>query len=121
MNYSGNGHHQPEPDALEKRHFELCHELFELRALLKSRHGLPSGRVGHVRQQARALEAEIELLELALDAPKVEALAAQRATALPLKSRRFLEMFYAEARRQLPPALLTRLEQAAANKGGALL
>jgi ribosomal protein L29 len=121
VNYSGNGHHQPEPDALEKRHFELCHELFELRAQLRNRQGLPSGRVGHVRQQARALEAEIELLELALGAAKVETLAAQRAAAGPPKSRRFLERFYVTASQQLPPAILARIEQAAANKGGASL
>jgi hypothetical protein len=106
------------PEALEKQHFDATARLFELRARLKSRQGLPSGQVGHVRKQTRELEAEIELLELALGATKVEALAAQRATGEPPRSKQFLQAFYSAAKAQLPAELVARLEQAAdAQKG----
>jgi hypothetical protein len=106
-----NGDHPPEGD-LEVRHFNLTKELYRLRGLLKSRQGLPVGQVGHVRQQARELEAKIEILELALGASKVEALAEQRAEAP--RSKHFLQAFYCAAKQQLPPELVGRLERAAA-------
>jgi hypothetical protein len=112
MNHNGSG------DELERQHFELTRRLFELRAQLKSRYGLPCGKVGHVRQQARALEAEIELLELALGAAKVEAISAQRAQVEPPRSKGFLQAFRQAAKQQLPPALFARLEQAATREDG---
>jgi hypothetical protein len=106
------------PEALERQHFEATAKLFELRALLKSRQGLSSGQVGHVRKAAQQLESQIELLELALGTAKVEALASQRAQAEPPKNRHFLQAFYCAAKGQLPAELVARLEQAAASKGG---
>jgi hypothetical protein len=101
------------PEALEARHFELTRQLFELRARLRSRQGLPSGQVGHVRKQAQALEAEIELVELALGAAKLESLTTQKAQSEPPRSRAFLQSFYQAAKEQLPPQLVERLESAA--------
>jgi hypothetical protein len=105
-----NGTHPPDGD-LEARHFELTRELFELRTLLRTREGLSSGRVGHVRQQAHELESEIEIIELALGAVKVEVLAAQRTE--PPRSKGFLAAFYRVAKQQLPAELVARLERAA--------
>ena len=61
MNVSGLEKFPKSPEALEAQHFELTRELFELRSLLKNRQGLPTNRVGHVRKQAQALEAQLEL------------------------------------------------------------
>jgi ribosomal protein L29 len=105
-----------EPGELERQHFELTRELFELKAQLRSRQGVSSGRVGHIRRQAQALEAKIELIELALGARQVANLASQKSQADPPRSKHFLAAFYAAARRQLPPELVARLEQAATSK-----
>ena len=113
MNINGSRNLPQSPESLEHQHFEATAKLFELRALLKSRQGLPTHRVGHVRKQAQALEAQIELIELAIGATKVEALAAQKAQSEPPKSKRFLESFYCAAKEQLPPELVARLESAA--------
>ena len=109
-----NGDHPPagQPGDLERRHFQLTHQLFELRTLLKSREGLPTNRVGHVRNRARELERKIELIELAFGAASGETMAALRAE--PPRSRAFLQSFYHAAKRQLPPELVARLERAAA-------
>jgi hypothetical protein len=111
-----NGEHPPvgSSNDLESRHFQLTKELFELQTLLRTREGLSSGRVGHVRQQARELEKQIETIELALGAIKVEALASGKPA--PPKSRHFLSAFYQAAKQQLPAELIARLERAAATK-----
>ena len=116
MNVSGLEKFPKSPEALEAQHFELTRELFELRSLLKNRQGLPTNRVGHVRKQAQALEAQLELLELTLGAAQVEKLAAQKAQAEPPRSRHFLEGFYRAAKTQLPPELVAQLETAATTK-----
>jgi hypothetical protein len=58
------------------------------------------------------VEREIELLELALGAARVEALSAQRVEAP--RSKHFLAAFYLAAKQQLPAELIARLERAAA-------
>jgi hypothetical protein len=100
--------------SLERRHYELTKELFALQTLLKTREGLSSGRVGHVRQQAHELEKQIELLEVTMEGTKIQAIAAQRSE--PPRSKHFLQAFYCAAKAQLPPELVTRLERAAATK-----
>jgi hypothetical protein len=117
MNHSANGNRPipatNDPASLETRHFELTRELFELRAKLRSRAGVPSGQAGHLRKQAQALKAQIELLELAIGARDVEKRAAERAQTAPPRSRAFLEDFYAAARQRLPAELIRQLEAAA--------
>jgi hypothetical protein len=100
---------------LEAQHFELTRELFELKALLRSSENIPSGRLGHLRNRAKELETQIELMELALgEASSKETSSSKNGGQAPPRSKRFLEAFYAEACRQLPSQLRARLEQAAA-------
>lgn len=112
VNGASGGRRTQSTEPLERQHFDLTAQLFELRTKLRSRQGVTSGQVGHLRKQAQELETRIELLELAMGVTKVEAHATQRAAAEPPRSRKFLEAFYAAAKQQLPSALVTRLEQA---------
>jgi hypothetical protein len=119
LKHSVNGNHPTnDPGELERQHFELVEELYRLRTLLKTRQGLPSGQIGHVRGRAKKLEEQIELLELAIGGEQVRQRNAQKGEAIAPRSKLFLEAFYRAAKMQLPAELLTQLE-ATARKGAA--
>jgi len=80
--------------------------------------GVPSGQAGHLRKQAQALEAQLELIELTIGGVRVEQLSAQKVQSDPPRSRAFLQSFYQAAKGQLPPELVARFEAAAAKDKG---